>query len=74
MTSFNKTLVALLSFLVDMIHKNEPIDAFCSKFKSLELVHPRFYPILEECYKHSEKKNPYCTCGEEDCDCMDYNF
>ncbi len=82
MPSFTKTLSALLSILSDMISKNQSVEVFCSKFKSLETVHHRFYPILSECYEFSEKgfketlknelikNNPeLCTCGEEDCDC-----
>ena len=80
MPSFTKTLTALLSVLSDVISKNQSVEVFCSKFKSLERVHPRFYPILSECYEFADKgfkekvkneliKNKYCTCGEEDCDC-----
>jgi hypothetical protein len=68
MPSFTKTLTALLSLLTEMIQKNESIDVFCSKVKSIESIHPRFYPLVNECYKLSEKKE-YCICGDEDCDC-----
>lgn len=73
MPSFTKTLSALLSILSDVISKNDSMEVFCSKFKSLETVHPRFYPILSECYEFSEKRfksnTDVCTCGEKDCDC-----
>jgi hypothetical protein len=80
MLSFTKTLTALLSILSDTISKNQSMEVFCSKFKSLESIHQRFYPILSECYEFSDKgfkeilkkeivKKEYCTCGEEDCDC-----
>ena len=55
MPSFTTTLTALLSILSDVISKNQSMEVFCSKFKSLESVHRRFYPILSDCYEFSEK-------------------
>ena len=85
MPSFTKTLTTILSIFTDYIRKEDSVETLCSKIVEIESFHPRFYPILDECHNLiNEKKNmvntkihsskEYCTCGEEDCDSINYNF